>query len=115
MEYLGERLRMSAHRPGVSPRRGPQRLQPAGAPRPQPPVDRASRVAALFDPSWLGLVDELMLRIGPRFRVVEPRRQSRAFVLGLLAALPRKNCWTLAPGPEWQCPSGAARSLPPIR
>ena len=37
-----------------------------------------------------------MTRIGPRFRRVEPRRRSRAFVLGLLAALPRKNCWTIA-------------------
>jgi SRSO17 transposase len=42
------------------------------------------------------LLDELMLRIGPRFRRVEPRRRSRAFVVGLLAALPRKNCWTIA-------------------
>jgi SRSO17 transposase len=42
------------------------------------------------------LLDELMIRIGPRFRRVEPRRRSRAFVLGLLAALPRKNCWTIA-------------------
>ncbi len=49
------------------------------------------------DPAgWLGLFDELMTRIGPRFHRVEPRRRSRAFVLGLLAALPRKNCWTLA-------------------
>ena len=37
-----------------------------------------------------------MTRIGPRFRRVEPRRRSRAFVLGLLATLPRKNCWTIA-------------------
>jgi SRSO17 transposase len=42
------------------------------------------------------LLDELMLRIGPRFRRVEPRRRSRAFVLGLLAGLPRKNCQTIA-------------------
>jgi hypothetical protein len=27
---------------------------------------------------------------------VEPRRRARAFVLGLLSDLPRKNCWTLA-------------------
>jgi SRSO17 transposase len=27
---------------------------------------------------------------------VEPRRRARAFVLGLLADLPRKNCWTIA-------------------
>jgi len=27
---------------------------------------------------------------------VESRRRARAFVLGLLAELPRKNCWTIA-------------------
>ena len=37
-----------------------------------------------------------MLRAGARFRRVEPRRRARAFVLGLLAGLPRKNCRTLA-------------------
>ena len=37
-----------------------------------------------------------MTRIGSRFRRVEPRRRARAFVLGLLAELPRKNCWTIA-------------------
>ena len=37
-----------------------------------------------------------MLRAGRRFGRVEPRRRARAFVLGLLAALPRKNCWTIA-------------------
>jgi SRSO17 transposase len=37
-----------------------------------------------------------MVRIGGRFRRVEPRRRARAFVLGLLAELPRKNCWTIA-------------------
>jgi len=42
------------------------------------------------------MLDELMLRIGARFRRVEPRRRARAFVVGLLAGLPRKNCWTLA-------------------
>ena len=45
---------------------------------------------------WLGAFDELMLRVGSRFRRVEPRRRARAFVLGLLAELPRKNCWTIA-------------------
>ena len=37
-----------------------------------------------------------MLRIGHRFRRVESRRRARAFVAGLLASLPRKNCWTIA-------------------
>ncbi|RPK59439.1 hypothetical protein EES42_35975 [Streptomyces sp. ADI95-17] len=37
-----------------------------------------------------------MGRIAGRFARVEPRRRARAFVLGLLSELPRKNCWTLA-------------------
>ncbi len=37
-----------------------------------------------------------MGRIAGRFRRVEPRRRARAFVLGLIAGLPRKNCWTIA-------------------
>ena len=37
-----------------------------------------------------------MLVVGPRFCRVEPRRRVRAFVLGLLADLPRKNCWSIA-------------------
>lgn len=37
-----------------------------------------------------------MGRIAGRFVRVEPRRRARAFVLGLLSNLPRKNCWTLA-------------------
>jgi len=45
---------------------------------------------------WLGIFDELIIRIGSRFRRVEPRRRARAFALGLLAELPRVNCWTIA-------------------
>jgi SRSO17 transposase len=41
-------------------------------------------------------LDEVMACIGGRFRRVEPRRRARALVLGLLAELPRKNCWTIA-------------------
>src|SRR5260370_40155172 len=37
-----------------------------------------------------------MLRIGAGFGRVEPRRRARAFVLGLLAGLPRANCWSIA-------------------
>jgi hypothetical protein len=37
-----------------------------------------------------------MVRVGGRFRRVESRRRARAFVLGLLAELPRKNCRTIA-------------------
>jgi SRSO17 transposase len=45
---------------------------------------------------WLGVPDGLLTRAGSRFRRAEPRRRARAFVLGLLAELPRKNCWTIA-------------------
>jgi SRSO17 transposase len=34
--------------------------------------------------------------VAGRFGRVEPRRRARAFVLGLLADLPRKNCWSIA-------------------
>ena len=45
---------------------------------------------------WQELLDELLSRVAGRFGRVEPRRRARAFVLGLLAELPRKNCWTIA-------------------
>jgi SRSO17 transposase len=37
-----------------------------------------------------------MARIAPRFARVEPRRHARELLLGLMAELPRVNCWTLA-------------------
>jgi SRSO17 transposase len=59
--------------------------------------DRAVAAGLSVDPArWLGLFDELMGLIAGRFARVEPRRRARAFVLGLLADLPRKNCWTIA-------------------
>jgi len=45
---------------------------------------------------WQAGLDELLGQIAGRFGRVEPRRRARAFVLGLLADLPRKNCWTIA-------------------
>jgi SRSO17 transposase len=42
------------------------------------------------------MFDDLMSRIAGRFGRVEPRRRARSFVLGLLAELPRKNCWSIA-------------------
>ena len=45
---------------------------------------------------WQEAFEVLMGRIAGRFGRVEPRRRARAFVLGLLSDLPRKNCWTLA-------------------
>lgn len=49
------------------------------------------------DPArWAGVLDELMTRAGTRFRRAEPGRRARAFVLGLMAELPRTNCRTIA-------------------
>jgi SRSO17 transposase len=42
------------------------------------------------------MFEDLMSRMASRFTRVEPRRRVRAFVLGLLSDLPRKNCWTIA-------------------
>ncbi|WAU86576.1 IS701 family transposase [Streptomyces sp. Qhu-G9] len=39
-----------------------------------------------------------MGRISGRFARVEPRRQAKAMLFGLLSDLPRKNCWSIA---EW--------------
>jgi SRSO17 transposase len=59
--------------------------------------DLAVAAAASVDPDrWRALFDELMGRVAGRFVRVEPRRRARAFVLGLMAGLPRKNCWTIA-------------------
>ena len=49
------------------------------------------------DPArWQAGLEELLGRVAGRFGRVEPRRRARAFVLGLLADLPRKDCWTIA-------------------
>ncbi|MET9079181.1 IS701 family transposase [Streptomyces sp. NPDC004232] len=42
------------------------------------------------------MFDNLTAKVAGRFARVEPRRRARAFVLSLLAELPRKNCWTIA-------------------
>jgi SRSO17 transposase len=60
---------------------------------------------------WLDMLDELMMRTGPRLRRVELRRRARAFVLGLLAELPRKNCWTIAEHAGDQSPDGMQHLL----
>ena len=45
---------------------------------------------------WDAEVDRLLDGIAARFPRIETRRRVRGFVLGLLADLPRKNCWSLA-------------------
>jgi SRSO17 transposase len=59
--------------------------------------------------------DELMGRIAGRFTRVEPRRRARAFVLGLLADLPRKNCWSIAEHAGDASPGGMQHLLASAR
>jgi SRSO17 transposase len=74
--------------------------------------DLAVAAGPSVDPArWLGILDDLLLRIGARFRRVEPRRRVRAFVLGLLAGLPRANCWTIAEYAGDATPSGMPHLL----
>jgi SRSO17 transposase len=48
------------------------------------------------DPArWQAGLEELLGRVAGRFGRVEPRRRAKAFVHGLLADPPRKNCWTI--------------------
>jgi SRSO17 transposase len=60
---------------------------------------------------WRQEFDELMLRVGARFARVEPRRRMTAFMRGLLAGLPRVNCWSIAEYAGEQCPRGMQRLL----
>ena len=52
-----------------------------------------------------------MERIAGRFGRVEPRRRIRLFVLGLLAGLPRVNCWTIAEHAGEASPDGMQHLL----
>jgi DDE superfamily endonuclease len=56
----------------------------------------AGHSVAVDPASWQAGLEELLGRVAGRFGRVEPRWRARALVLGLLADLPRKNCWTIA-------------------
>jgi SRSO17 transposase len=74
--------------------------------------DRAVAAGLSVDlEGWRREFDELMLRVGGRFARVEPRRRTAAFVRGLLAGLPRVNCWSIAEHAGEQCPRGMQRLL----
>jgi SRSO17 transposase len=74
--------------------------------------DRAVAAGLSVDvDQWQREFDELMLRVGGRFGRVEPRRRMAAFVRGLLAGLPRVNCWTIAEHAGEACPRGMQRLL----
>jgi SRSO17 transposase len=68
------------------------------------------------DPArWQEQFDDLMGRIASRFARAEPRRRARAFVLGLLAGLRRKNCWTIAEQAGDATPDGMQHLLAAAR
>jgi SRSO17 transposase len=59
--------------------------------------DHAVAAGHSVDPArWRAAFDALLGRVAGRFGRVEVRRRARASVLGLLADLPRTNCWTIA-------------------
>ncbi|HEX6405489.1 MAG TPA: IS701 family transposase [Pseudonocardiaceae bacterium] len=57
------------------------------------------------------MLEELLGRVAGRFSRVEPRRRVGGFVLGLLADLPRKNCWTVAEHAGETSPDGMQHLL----
>ena len=65
-----------------------------------------------LDPArWQELLDELWGRVAGRFGRVDLRWRARAFVRGLLADLPRKNCWTIAEHAGDRTPDGMQHLL----
>jgi SRSO17 transposase len=61
--------------------------------------------------SWQARLDELLGRVAGRFPRVESRRHARPLVLGLLADLPGKNCWTIAEHASQTTPDGLQHLL----
>jgi SRSO17 transposase len=66
---------------------------------------------SLTPASWQTGLNELLGRVAGRFARVEPRRHARALVCGLLADLPRKNCWTIAEHAGQATPDGLQHLL----
>ncbi len=60
---------------------------------------------------WQDAFEGLLGRIEGRFARVEPRRRAARLVLGLLADLPRKNCWTIAEWAGETTPDGMLHAL----
>lgn len=65
--------------------------------------------------SWVAGLDELFSRVAGRFGRVEPRRQARAYLTGLLAPVERKNGWQLAEAAGDSSPDRMQRLLNNVR
>ncbi|WP_420819983.1 IS701 family transposase [Sinosporangium album] len=61
--------------------------------------------------AWAAGLDALFARVAGRFGRVEPRRQARAYVTGLLAPVERKNGWQLAEAAGDSAPDRMQRLL----
>jgi SRSO17 transposase len=68
------------------------------------------------------MFDQVMTRIAGRFGRVEPRATARAYLLGMLSSVERKNCWQLAeqagharPGPMQRLLRYALRDADAVR
>jgi DDE superfamily endonuclease len=65
-----------------------------------------------LDPAcWQELLEELLGRVAGRFARVDLRWRARAFVGGLLAELPGKNCWRIAEHAGDRSPDGMQHLL----
>jgi SRSO17 transposase len=64
---------------------------------------------------WVRGLDELVERIAPRFRRIEPRRRVRAYLQGLLCPVERKNGWQLAESAGDRTPDGVQDFLARVR
>lgn len=74
--------------------------------------DLAVAACHSVDPDrWQRGFEEVLGRIAGRFVRVEPRRRVRSFLFGLLAGLPRTNCWTIAEQAGKATPDGMQHLL----
>ena len=64
---------------------------------------------------WARGLDELAVRLAPRFGRVEPRRRALAYLRGLLAPVERKNGWQLAEVAGDRTPDGVQDFLGRMR
>jgi SRSO17 transposase len=71
----------------------------------------AGRSVELDPARWQELFEELLGRVAGRFSRADLRWRARAFVRGLLADLPRKNCWTIAEHAGDSTPDGMQHLL----
>lgn len=60
---------------------------------------------------WAAGLEEVLVRVGHRFRRVDLRRQMRAYVRGLLGPVARKNGWQLAGHAGHDGPAGLQHLL----